>query len=261
MKDNDFRQLVDHKLAQLTWSDQQRLNTLQKMQKEAQPVMKRKLSVVLVAVVLLLTLTGTAVAAGLNITTMKEFFDRYTNYWQSYGYKAPVLDEAKVVRAKGYRHTSSLVDIIVDQMYLTDEALYFTIQYTPKAPNTLLFDGYHPSITLDGAEKDYWELWEHQELTLLHINGVQIEDLNGEAPTLDCYYSDSTRDPETGAITQWYMFRQPDEINYIRSRTGGTMMLRFEVSNLRNHDVEWNVLFVDFPKLEVVPSVPDGSNQ
>lgn len=260
MKDKDFQQLVDREFAQLEWTDAQRMDTLRQMNKEDRPVMKRKFSVVLIAAMLLLTLTGTAVAAGLNITTMKEFFDRYTHYWQAYGYNTPVLDESKVVQAKGYRHTSNLLDVVVDQMYLTDEALYFTIQYTPKHPNTLLFDGYHKSITLDGEDKDYWELWDRKELMLLWVNGVRIEDLNGDEPVLDCYYQDSTRDPETGAITQWYMFRDPGQIDYIRSRTGGTMMLRFEVSNLRNYDVEWDVLFVDFPKLEIAPTLPDGSD-
>lgn len=251
MKDKDFQQLVDHEFAQLEWSDQQHMNTLHKMQKEAQPVMKRKFALLIIAAALLLTLAGTAVAADINITSIKEFFERYTNFFGAYGFQTPVLDEAKVVRARGYRHTSHLVDVIVDQIYLTDEALYFTIQYIPQLPNTRLFDGYHKSIILDGEEKDYWELWDHKELTMLHVNGVRIDDLNRDEPLLDSYYSDSTRDPETGAITQWYMFRDPGQIDYIRSRTGGTLMLRFEVSNLRNHDVEWNVLFVDFPKLEI----------
>ena len=48
------------------------------------------------------------------------------------------------------------------------------------------------------------------------------------------------------------MIRSPEQIDYIRSYNGGTMMLRFQVSNLRNHDVEWNVLFIDFPRMEVV---------
>lgn len=258
MKDKDFQQLADHEFAALEWSDQQRMDTLRKMNKEDRPAMKRKLTVTIIAVALLLSLTGTAVAAGMHITTIKEFFERYTHYWGAFGYNTPILDESKVVQAKGYRHTSDLVDVIVDQMYLTDEALFFTIQYIPKAPNTLLFDGFHNSITLDGEEKHYWDLWD-QELMLLNINGVDIDDLYGKAPPIDCYFSDSTRDPETGAITQWYMFRDPDQISYYRTNTGSTMMLRFQVDNLRNHDVEWNVLFVDFPKMEAVQTTPEAT--
>lgn len=260
MKDKDFQQLVDHEFAQLEWSDQQRMDTLRQMKKEERPAMKRKLTITIIAVVLLLSLTGTAVAAGMHITTIKEFFERYTNEWNKYGYEPPVLDEAKVVQAKSYRHTSDLVDVTVDQMYLTDEALYFTVQYTPKAPNALLFDGYHKSVILDGEEKDYWELWDRKELSLLSINGVTVDDLSGGGPLLNAYYQDSTRDPETGAITQWYMFQDPDQISYYRTNTGGTMMLRFQVNNLRNYDVEWNVLFVDFPQMEVVQSTPESTD-
>lgn len=259
MKDKDFQQLVDHEFAQLEWSDQQRMQMLRQMQKEERPVMKRKLTLAIVAVVLLLSLTGTAVAAGINITTLKEFFERYTAEWNVYGYEPPVLDEAKIVQAKGYRHTSELVDVTVDQMYLTDEALYFTVQYTPKAPNALLFDGYHKSVILDGEEKNYWDLWDRKDLSLLNINGVTVEDLAEVGPLLNAYYQDSTRDPETGAITQWYVFREPEKISMLRSYTGGTLMLRFQVSSLRNHDVEWNVLFVDFPRMEVVQATPEAS--
>ena len=63
MKDKDFQQMVDHEFAQLEWTDQQRMDTLRKMNKEERPVMKRKFSVALVVTLLLLTLTGTAVAA------------------------------------------------------------------------------------------------------------------------------------------------------------------------------------------------------
>lgn len=259
MKDKDFQQLVDHEFAQLEWTDQQRMDTLRQMKKEERPVMKRKLSVALVVALLVLSLTGTAVATGVNITSLKEFFERYTHYWSAFGYNTPVLDETKVVHAKGYRHTSELVDVVVDQMYLTDEALYFTIQYIPKDPNTLIFDGYHTGITLDGEEKDYWDLWERKELSLLNLNGVDIDDLYGKEPPFDCYYSDSTRDPETGAITQWYMFRSPEHISYYHTGSGGTMMLRFQVNNLRNHNVEWNVLFVDFPNMEVVQTTPEAT--
>lgn len=258
MKDKDFRELADREFAQLEWTDRQRMDTLRQMNKEAKPVRKRKLIVMIAAAMLLLTFTGTAVAAGLNITSLKEFFNRYTAFWGVYGYEAPVLDEAKITQAKGYRHTSDLVDVIVDQLYLTDEALYFTVQYLPKDPNTLLFDGYHTGIMLDGEEKDYWDLWDHKELSLLNVNGFEIDDLTGDEPLLKAYYRDSTRDPDTGAITQWYMLRNSEQTDYIRSYTGSTMMLRFQVSNLRNHDVEWNVLFIDFPRMEVVKT--DSAN-
>ena len=253
MKDKDFQQLVDHELSQLTWTDQQRMDTLQKMNKEERPVMKRKLSVVLVAVVLLLTFTGTAVAAGLNITTMREFFDRSAAFLQAYGYTPPPFDEASVVSPISYRHTSKLINVIVDQVYLTDEAIYLTVQYSPQAPNVRLFDIYHNSIMYNGEEKKYWQLWD-EDLTLLQVNGLRLDDLNGIEDLARYDSIDSTRDPETGIITVMYAYKHQETLEDIRTRGSHTLMFRFEVNNLATHDLEWNALFVDLPKMEVVHS-------
>ena len=250
MKDKDFQQLVDHELSQLTWSDQQHMDTLRKMQKEERPVMKRKLSIVIIAVALLLTLTGTAVAAGLNITTLKEFFDRYTAEWSSYGYKPLVLNESNVVNPKSYRHTSALVNVTVDQMYLTDEAFYLTIQYSPKQPDTLLFGGSITSIDLEGKEYQYYHLWDTDQ-QLLQTASLSVCDLNGTDDPVYSNYSDTIRDPETGAITEMNVFRHPEKLAHIKTRGRHTMMLRFQVVNLRNHDVEWNALFIDLPSMDV----------
>lgn len=261
MKDRDFQELVDREFASLTWTDRQRMDTLRKMNKEVRPIMKRKLITVTIAALLLLTLTGTAVAAGLNITSLKEFFERYTATWSKYGYETPVLNENKIAHPEGYRHTSDLLNVTVDQIYETNEALYFTVQYTPRDPNTLLFDGAHSSITLDGEEKRYWHLWDHEELSLLSVNGMQLDDLNGSDPLLNIYFSDSTRDPDTGAITHLYVFKHPERLNdHIRVSGAHTIMLRFEVSNLRNHDVEWNVLFLDLPEMEIENTAPVNTN-
>lgn len=250
MKDNTFQQLVDREFALLEWTDQQRMDTLRQMNKEDRPVMKRKFVVVIVAAMLLLTLTGTAVAAGLNIPTLREFFDRYTAEWSAHGYKPLTINEANIVAPKGYRHTSNLVNITVDQLYLTDEALYLTVQYTPKQPNMLLFSGNLTSIMLDGKEYRYYHLWDTDH-SLMQIGSLSICDLNGTGDPVYANYTDATRDPETGAITEMYVFSHPEDIGGLRSRTGGTLMLRFQVASLRNHDLEWNVLFIDFPRMEV----------
>ena len=222
--------------------------------------MKRKLIVVIAAAMLLLTLTGTAVAAGLNITSMKEFYDRGVTFLRLYGYDHDpfVFEETRVVKPKGYRHTSNLVDIVVDQMYLTDEALYFTVHYSPKSPNTLLFDTYHNTIMYNGEEKRYYHLWDQKELTLLELGSMTMDDLNGIEPLAHFDSIDATRDPETGVATFMYAFKHPQSIHAPSYRSGGTLMLRFQVRNLRNHAVEWNVLFIDFPRMEVVKT--DAAN-
>ena len=135
MKDKDFQQLVDHEFAQLEWTDAQRMHTLRKMNKEARLLMKRKFSVALVVTLILLALTGTAVAAGLNISTIQDFFERL----KAEGYSYATVNEAAVVIPVSQRHTSQLMDIQVDQLYLTDQAFYFTFHLTPKDANTLLF--------------------------------------------------------------------------------------------------------------------------
>ena len=72
MKANEFRQLIDHEFAQLEWTDAQRLHTLRQMKKEERPIMKRKLHVALIVTFILLTLSGTALAAGLNVSLNTE---------------------------------------------------------------------------------------------------------------------------------------------------------------------------------------------
>lgn len=259
MKDKDFQQLVDHELSQLAWSDQQRMDTLRQMQKkEERPVMKRKLSMVIIAVALLLALTGTAVAAGLTIPTLQEFFNLRTKkaYWYNAAndtysfYDAPIVDETATARPLAQRHTSQRVNITVDQLYLTDEAFYFTVLFTPKQENALLFDGGHNSIMLDGKEQYYWNLWERKELALYSVGSMSIDDLVSRNPPIELDYSESQRDPETGAIAAMYAFKNAEDIAMLRSWEGGTLMLRFQVQDLRNHDLEWNVLFVDFPRLQ-----------
>ena len=258
MKDKDFQQLVDYEFQQLEWSDQQRLDTLRQMNKEERPVMKRKLSTVIIAVALLLTLTGTAVAAGLSIPSLQEFFNLRTtkSYWydavnDKYSfYEAPVVDESAISRPLGQRHTSQRVNVTVDQLYLTDEAFYFTVLYTPKQETTLLFDGAHNSIMLDGKEQYYWNLWDRKELALYSIGSMFIDDLTGRDRPIALDYGESRRDPETGAIASMYAFKNAEDIAMLRSWDGGTLMLRFQVQDLRSHDLEWNVLFVDFPRLQ-----------
>lgn len=258
MKDKDFQQLVDHEFSQLAWSDQQRMDTLRKMQKEERPVMKRKFSVAIIAVALLLTLTGTAVAAGLTIPTLQEFFNLRTTraYWydavnDTYSfYDAPIVDETAIARPLAQRHTSQRVNITVDQLYLTDEAFYFTVLFTPKQENTLLFSGAHNSIMLDGKEQYYWNLWDRKELALYNVGSMSIDDLNGRDRPIELDYAESHRDPETGAIAFMYAFKNAEDIAMLRAWSGGTLMLRFQVQDLRGHDLEWNVLFVDFPRLQ-----------
>ncbi len=257
MKDKDFQQLVDRAFAPLEWTDAQRLHTLKKMHKEERTVMKRKLIVTLVAAMLLLPLTGTAVAAGLNITTLKDFFDLiYAEVDLEGNYQHIGIDESAVVKPVSQRHTSALVDAQVEEMYLTNDRFYFTIRYTPKAANTLLFSSGVTSVMLDGEEKDYWDLWDRKDLLLLEPYTQSIDDPLGRRDPIQLLTSDRVRDPETGAITEMFIFTEEEELFELRSISGGTLMLNFRVFNLSNHDIEQNVLYVDFPQMEMVENDP-----
>lgn len=256
MKDKDFQQLVDREFAQLEWTDQQRIHTLRKMNKEDRPVMKRKFVVVIVAAMLLLTLTGTAVAAGINSFSLQDFFDQLSANRVFDGYPAPIIDQSAVVTPVSQRHTSALVDAQVEQMYLSNETLYFTIRYTPKAANTLLFGSGVTSVMLDGEEKDYWDLWDCKDLTLLQPYTDSIDDPQGRRDPIQLLTSNRVRDPETGAITEMFIFPEAEELTELYVRNGGTLMLNFLVFNLRNHQIERNVLYVDFPSIDIVERDP-----
>lgn len=254
MKDKDFQQLIDREFALLEWTDEQRMHTLRKMNKEEQPAMKRRFSVILVAALLLLTLTGTAVAAGLNITTLQDFFDRL--YTEAVLDVPIVIDESAVIKPVSQRHTSTLVDVQVEEMYLTNDRFYFTIRYTPKAANTLLFAPGVTSIMLDDVEMDYWDLWDRKDLMLLQPSTESIDDPRGHRDPIQLITGQRVRDPETGAITEMFIFTEEEKLTELRSRSGGTLMLNFTVFNLSNHDREWNVLYIDFPRIETIERDP-----
>lgn len=258
MKDKDLQQLIDREFAQLEWTDTQRMHTLQQMHnKEERPIMKRKLIVTLVAAMLLLTLTSTAVAAGLNITTLQDFFDLiYVEVALEGDYQPIVIDKSAVVKPVSQRHTSALVDVQVEEMYLTNDRFYFTIRYTPKDANTLLFAPGVTSIMLDGEEKDYWDLWDHKDLMLLEPITQSIDDPRGRRDPFQLLTSDRVRDPETSAITEMFIFPEDEELTELRHRDGGTLMLNFNVFNLSNHDIERNVLYIDFPRIETIDKDP-----
>ena len=221
------------------------------------PPMKRKLTVSLALMLILTLLTGTAaLATEMNIFSLQDFFDQLFSDGVFDGYPAPTIDQSAVVTPVSQRHTSALVDVQVEQLYLSGEALYFTIRYTPKDANTLLFGSGVTSIIVDGEEKDYWDLWDHKELTLLQPGSVSIDDPKGRYEPIPLITGDRVRDPETGAITEMYNFRDIDKLNRLRAFTGDTLMLRFVVHNLANHNIERNVLFVDCPQMEAVERDP-----
>lgn len=243
MKDKDFQQLVDREFAQLEWTDQQRMDTLRQMNKEDRPVMKRKFYVVIVAAMLLLTIAGTAVAAGLNITSIQEFLTQLSH---------PVpVDEALLETPIRQRHTSELMDITVEQMYLTDERLYFTLHFTPRDAKTLLFPCGSSSITLDGKEVRYWDLWD-TNYTLLQLGPMELDDLYTRNPIVPLGMPQYHQEAD-GSYTLLCYTADDEIVKQFRTIGGGQLMLRFYIDNCRDRDREWNVILLDHPHLDKAP--------
>jgi len=220
--------------------------------------MKRKLSLSMALVLILVLLTGTvAVAAGVNSFDLQYFFD----HWLDVGkvereYPAPTIDQSAVVNPVSQRHTSALVDAQIEQIYLSHKALYFTIRYTPKAADTLLFSAGVTSTVIDGVELDYWDMWDYREYELLEPYSVSICHPDDSHKACQLITGDRIRDPETGAITEMHMIRDSKFLSNLNIADGGTLTLNFRIMDLRNHDMEHNVLYVDFPRIETVEKDP-----
>lgn len=258
MKDKDFRQLADREFAQLEWTDLQRMETLRQMNKEEQPVMKRKLSLSMALVLILALLTGTvAVAAGVNSFDLQYFFDHWFDVGKlERAYPAPTIDQSAVVSPVSQQHTSALVNAQIEQMYLSNKGLYFTIRYTPQAANTLLFSSGVTSTVIDGVELDYWDMWDYREYVLLEPYSVSICFSNDSHNAYQLITGDRIRDPETGAITEMHSIRDSKFLSSLNIADGGTLTLNYRVMDLRNHDMEYNVLHVDFPQIKSVDDDP-----
>lgn len=220
--------------------------------------MKRKLTLSTALVLTLVLLTGTvAVAAGMNSFDLQYFFD----HWLDVGkiereYPAPRIDQSAVVSPVSQQHTSALVDAQIEQMYLSHEALYFTIRYTPKAANTLLFSAGVTSTVIDGVELDYWDMWDYREYRLLEPYSVSICLPNDSRNAYQLITGDRIRDPETGAITEMHMIRDSKFLSNLNIADGGTLTLSYRVMDLRNHDMEDNILHADFPQIKTVDDDP-----
>lgn len=148
MKDNDFRQLADHEFAQLNWTDRQRMDTLRKMQKEERPVIKRKLSVMLAITLLLLTITGTALAAT---------YRGVSWFLTEQNCEPTTLDPELLMIPLEQNHTSKHLNVSVEDAYWDGNTLSIAIHVTASDPSmivsipcdTVTHEHYRP---IDGAD-------------------------------------------------------------------------------------------------------------
>ncbi len=245
MKANDFQELVDREFASLSWTEQQRLDTLRQMNKEEHPIMKRKVVFALVLIISVMAMSAAALAVTLNITPIVDFF-------ASWDYLADIgINEEAIVSPRAQRHTSQLMDITVEEMYLTDKTLYFTLHFTPKDDRTLLFPCGSNSIEWNGKTVRYYDLWD-TDLTLLQLGPMEIDDLNTRNP-IELMAMPTFRQERDGSYTLLCSTIDEDTVRYFWSHNGGQLMLRFYFDNCRNIDREWNVVLIDLPAITKQP--------
>lgn len=253
MKDNNFQQLIDHEFAQLEWTDAQRHRTLQKMQKEAQPMMKRKLHIALIVTLILLTLSGTALAAGLNIAGIQDFF----NLRDELALKdmaAPssfTVNQKEVRRPNNQRHTSGIVDFTVKEVYWTNKAVYVFGIMTPKDPNAVLIP------TASDAEQNSQnvellkEVKKQKGTPVYTISALDTLSMPGViAPECRWLYN-YTRRLEDGSIAVMTSFPVEDIGFTYFFKAKSTLKSTFVVQNARNKIIEYNTIYFDIPRLEM----------
>ena len=253
MKDKDFQQLVDHEFAQLEWTDAQRMDTLRKMNKEERPVMKRKFQIALVFTLILLTLSGTALAAGLTIASIQDFFS-LRDELALRDLAAPssfTVNQKEVRRPNNQRHTSEIVDFTVKEVYWTNKAVYVFGIMTPKDPNAVLIP------TASDAEQNNQnvellkEVKKQKGTPVYTIAALDSLSMPGViAPECRWLYN-YTRRLEDGSIAVMSSFPVED-IGFTYSfKAKSTLKSTFVIQNARNKIIEYNTIYFDIPRLEM----------
>ena len=128
MKDNEFRQLIDHEFAQLEWTDAQRLHTLRQMKKEARPVMNHKLTLSMALVLLLTLLTG-SVAVATTYRGVTWFLTERENQTVNPAYLMDSLEQ---------HHDSQRLDARVIDAYWDGSNLSVACNFAPTDPSLTL---------------------------------------------------------------------------------------------------------------------------
>ena len=254
MKANEFRQLIDHEFAQLEWTDAQRLHTLRQMKKEAQPVMKRKLLVALIVTLILMLLSGTALAAGLNIAGVQDFFNlrhELSLKGMASGFEEPFqINQSAVRKPSNQRHTSQIVDVNVKEVYRTNKAVYVFAVFTPKDESVLIIpktsdpeqDPQNEQLIIDSLKIKGQQVYTIWALDTLSMPGLRAAAVKGK-------YSYQRR-LEDGSVAAMISFPVEDMgfTYYFNSKS--TLQTDFVLTNARNQTKEYNTIYFDLSRLE-----------
>lgn len=254
MKDNDFRQLVDHEFSALEWTDRQRMDTLQKMQKEAQPMMKRKLHIALIVTLILLTLSGTALAAGLNIAGVQDFFQlrhELSLKGMASGFEeAFQINQRAVVRPSKQRHTSEIVDVNIKEVYRTNKAVYVFAIFTPKDESVIIIPATsdpEQEPQNDQLLKDSLKIKGQQVYMLWAFNNLEMPGIISDDVHLRYGYE---RRLEDGSVAVMASFPVEDMKFAYYFKGKSTLQTDFVLTNARNQVKEYNTIYFDISRLE-----------
>lgn len=256
MKDNDFQQLVDREFAPLEWTETQRRTALSKMKKEEAPV-KRKLTFALIAIIGLMIVSMTSFAVSGGSHTISDFFadlnaEREHFYFFTEDNRMNVT-EGGLAAPEDQRHTSELVDVTVQQAYLTDEALYLTIHVTPKAENAVLINRASAPIYYKGEEVRYFDLYRQEDLALLDVTGFAVDyDVYGNPVMLTEDYGDMYQAPDEPGVTHLVVLTHDGDISHLTGLNAPPLVLRFCVTECHTLTHEWNALILDLPAMESI---------
>ena len=254
MKANEFRQLIDHEFAQLEWTDAQRLHTLRQMKKEERPIMKRKLHVALIVTLILLTLSGTALAAGLNIAGVQDFFQlrhELTLKGMAAGFDEPFqINQRAVVRPSKQRHTSEIVDVNVKEVYRTNKAVYVFAIFTPKDESVIIIP--KTSDPEQGPQneqllRDSLKVKGQQVYMLWAFNNLEMPGIISDGVHIRYGYE---RRLEDGSVAVMASFPVEDMKFAYYFKGKSTLQTDFVLTNARNQTKEYNTIYFDISRLE-----------
>lgn len=250
MKDNDFRQLVDREFAALAWTDEKRRAALKRLNKEEQPVMKRKAITALVLILSIVVMSAAAVAVTVGVPGIQELIDQDEHRAREYDYEPFTVSTEAVVIPLNQRHTSVLVDIEIHEAYLTTEALYLTLHVTPTSEGAVLWDDAAPPTT-DGQPLRYFDLYREEGLVLIDFMGFSLHSpLNAHDYTIMADYTEARRDPDGVGVTYLMVYPLPED--GLVSLSGNTVLGKFTVMDCHSRKHEYNAFLFDLPRMSII---------
>ncbi len=248
---NDLRPAIDREYADLTFTDDMRLDALRLMRQPERSPMKKPFALAL-SLLMLLTSAATGFAAGAHLPTIEDFIARLIpgNAWHD-RVNVPVDAQAIVTPAK-LRHTSLLADIEIPQIYLCEDKLYILARITPRDERALIYTESALPVTLDGQALRYFDLYNQSDMTLLKFAGFDLNPQSGRSgsqPRCDMayLYHEGEIDPESKTLTLLTVYEWQDGL--LPLGTEFTLQAGFILENSRTHELEWNVLFAQAPAL------------